>query len=398
VALVHDWLIGGGAERVVEQLHKMYPEAPIYTSCCSNEWRQKLDGKVVTGYLQHWPFSQLRKFLPPLRGLWFSHLDLSAFDLVISSSGAEAKFIKTRRSHIEDSRSGKTKRILFRKTAKLLPTTYDLRSAKAVHISYIHAPTHYYWSRYDDYMRHPGFGKLDPLARLGLKVFVRPMRRWDFRAAQRPDYLIANSTYTKEQIEKYYGRDAVVIHPPVETKRFKILNKSSILRHGFVIAGRQTPYKRMDLAVRACSRLKLPLLVLGDGPEHRKLKKLAGRSITFIKNPSDEQVADYFKSSLAFIFPGLDDFGVVAVEAMAAGTPVIAYEAGGALDYVEPGKTGLFFEPQTVEALEKALQKFKPANFNNSDIQKAAGKFSGTVFANNFQKYISQVFKNQPSA
>lgn len=357
VALVHDWLIGGGAERVVYELHKMYPEAPIYTSYCTDEWRQKLDGRVITGYLQWWPFSNLRKFLPPLRALWFSHLKLDNYDLVISSSGAEAKFVRP--------------------------------SPGTIHIAYIHAPTHYYWNRYDDYMQHPGFGRLDPVARLGLKFLVGPMRRWDWRAAQRPDFLIANSIYTKKQIKKYYNSDATVIHPPVDVERFA--GKSNEPRRGFVTAGRQTPYKRIDLAVRAASALKLPLLVLGNGPEHRKLKRLAGRSITFIKRPSDKQVAEYFKSLLAFIFPGLDDFGIVAVEAMAAGTPVIAYKAGGALDYIDLGKTGLFFEPQTAEALENVLQKFNSVNFNHTSIAKQSQQFSASSFQQKMTKYINQI-------
>src|SRR5581483_12420726 len=173
VVIVCDWIVGGGAERVVEQLHKMYPEAPVYTSYSSDEWRQKLDGKVITSYMQNWPLSKLRKFLPPLRALWFSRLNFDGYDLVISSSGAEAKAVKTKRK-VE---SGKWQGPL--------------------HICYCHAPTHYYWSRYDDYLRNPGFGRLDFLARIGLKLLVGPMRRWDYKAAQRPDFVLANSNFTK---------------------------------------------------------------------------------------------------------------------------------------------------------------------------------------------------------
>ena len=358
-AIVHDWFVGGGAERVVEQLHKMYPEAPIYTAYCSPEWRQKLDGKVITSYMQNWPFNKLRKFLPPLRARWFSHLDLSGFDLVISSSGAEAKGIKVNKP--------------------------------AIHINYCHAPTHYYWSRYEDYMQNPGFGFLDPLARLGLKILAGPMRRWDYKAAQRPDYIIANSNYIKEQVKKYYGRDAEVIHPPVDIGRFA--GQPSGLRQGFVTAGRQTPYKKIDLAVSACSRLNLPLIVIGSGPDHGKLKKLAGKSVTLLSGKNDEEVAEYFKGSQAFIFPGLDDFGISAVEAMAAGTPLIAYKGGGALDYVKPGKTGEFFTEQTSASLESALKKFNPANYNNDQIQKAAAGFSPKEFQNKLSAFIAGKLK-----
>ena len=357
VAIVHDWFVGGGAERVVYELHKMYPQAPIYTAYCSDEWRQKLaDTQVITSYMQHWPFSKLRKFLPPLRAWWFSHLDLSKYDLVISSSGAEAKAVNVKPS--------------------------------AVHINYCHAPTHYYWSRYDDYLQNPGFGRLDWLARLGLKILLGPMRRWDYKAAQQPTYMIANSSYTQEQIKKYYGRDSVVIHPPVEVGRFA--GKADEPRRGFITAGRQTPYKRIDLAVKACTELEQPLIVLGEGPEHSKLKRMAGKSVTFLRGKNDDELAHYFQTSLGFIFPGLDDFGIVAVEALAAGTPVIAYQAGGALDYIEQSKTGIFFAEQTTESLAAALKKFKAEEFNHTQIQRSADRFSAQNFRNNFAKFVNK--------
>lgn len=365
IAIVHDWFVGGGAEKVVEQLHNMYPEAPIYTSYCSNDWRKKLDNKVVTGFLQRWPFPFIRKFVPFLRILWFSRLNFDDFDLVISSSGAEAKGIKVNK-----------------------PT---------LHINYCHAPTHYYWSRYEQYLKNPGFGRLDPLARVGLKLFIGPLRRWDYKAAQRPDFIIANSTYTKDQIKKYYDRESTVIHPPVEIERFQQAKsyklKAISSRHGFVVAGRQTPYKRIDLAVASCTKLGLPLVVIGNGPEHRKLQKLAGKSVTFLRGKTDEELAHYFQSSLAFIFPGIDDFGIVAIEALAAGTPVIAYKYGGALDYVKPGETGMFFEPQTAEALEKTLQKFNPANFNAAFIANSAKQFDAPHFRTSAQSFIKQCLK-----
>jgi glycosyltransferase involved in cell wall biosynthesis len=366
VAIVHDWFVGGGAERVVYELHKMYPDATIYTAYCSPQWRQRLSGtKVITSYMQRWPLSKLRKVLPPLRALWFSRLDLSGYDLVISSSGAEAKGVKVK--------------------------------APTVHINYCHAPTHYYWSRYDDYMKHPGFGAFDPLARLGLKLLVGPMRRWDYKAAQRPHGIIANSNFTKDQIKKYYGRDAEVIHPPVDIDRFKILDKSSISREGFLAAGRQTPYKRIDLAVAACTKLSLPLTVIGDGPDHKRLIKMAGPTVSFLKGLSDQQVVKHFQSAQAFIFPGIDDFGIVAVEALAAGTPVIAYKAGGALDYVAPGKTGEFFEPQTKDSLVAALKAFDPSKYDPAQLQKSAAVFSPAEFKNKFSSYIRKAVNESKS-
>lgn len=366
VAIVHDWFVGGGAERVVYELHKMHPDAPIYTAYCSPQWRQRLSGtKVITSYMQRWPFSKLRKFLPPLRALWFSRLDLSGYDLVISSSGAEAKGVKVK--------------------------------APAIHINYCHAPTHYYWSRYDDYMKHPGFGALDPLARLGLKLLVGPMRRWDHKAAQRPRYMIANSNYIKRQIKEYYGRDAKVIHPPVDIDRFKILNKSSISRSGFLTAGRQTPYKRIGLAVAACTKLSLPLTVIGDGPDHKRLIKMAGPTIDFLTGLSDQELVKHFQSAQAFVFPGIDDFGIVAVEALAAGTPVIAYQAGGVLDYVQDGKNGLFFKDQTIDSLAKVLEESPRHKFNNQTVAASAQKFSAATFRDSLHKFINDIQSGNPS-
>jgi glycosyltransferase involved in cell wall biosynthesis len=357
VAIVHDWLVGGGAERVVYELHQMFPDAPIYTSYATDEWRQRMDGKVVTGFLQHGPFPALRKFVPFLRQWWFPHLDFSGYDLVISSSGAEAKGIRVPKG--------------------------------TVHINYCHAPTHYYWSRYDEYMQHPGFGLLDPLARLGLKLLVSPLRKWDYRAAQRPDFLIANSTHIKQEIKKYYGRDAVVIHPPVAIERFAKAPVAAA-RHGFLAGGRLTPYKRNDLAVQAATKLGLPLTVFGDGPDLPRLRRLAGPTVTFTGRISDEAVVRQFAQAQAYIFPLLDDFGVVGIESLAAGTPVVAYEGGGALDYVIPGKTGLFFAKQTVDSLAQALHAFTQQHFDSQAIRRSAQVFDARHFRDTMQAFITQ--------
>jgi glycosyltransferase involved in cell wall biosynthesis len=357
VAIVHDWLVGGGAELVVERLHHMFPDAPIYTSYCTDEWRQRLDNRVVTGWLQR--FGKLRKFLPLARIWWFTHLNLSTYDLVISSSGAEAKAVNT------------------------LDST--------IHINYCHAPTHYYWSRYDEYMARPGFGAFNWLARLGLKVLVGPLRRWDYRAAQKPDYIIANSTHIQAETKKYYHRDSTVIFPPVTFKRFQKPNNQGLARHGFVVSGRQTYYKRIDLAIQACTQLGLPLTVISMGPEHERLRALAGPTIKFLGWAPDEAVEKAFASAEALLWPGLDDFGITAIEALAAGTPVIAYKAGGALDYVVPGKTGEFFEEQTVESLIAALKSFKSSKYNTDDIKTFAKQFSEAEFDHKLYKYLRNI-------
>ena len=364
VALVCDWLTGfGGAERVLLELHKLYPNAPIYTSQYDPskiDWFN--DADVRTTWLQKLPTS-LKKFLPILRAYTFSRMDLSEYDLVISSSGAEAKGVKT----------GKN----------------------TIHITYCHSPTHYYWFRYDEYLEKPGFPRgLNWLAKIGLKLFVGPLRKWDKHAAKQPDYYIANSEHIKDMIKKYYRRDSVVIHPPVDIERFKLTGKED-LRHGFVIAGRQTPYKRFDLAIEACEELKIPLIVIGDGPDHKRLEKLAGRSTTFLTNVNDQEIAGHFQSSLGFIIPGMEDFGIVGVEAMAAGTPIIAYNRGGALDYVTDGKTGLFFDKQTVKGLSEALERAASKNFDYSAIADAAKEFSAASFSKKIQTYINEILSER---
>jgi glycosyltransferase involved in cell wall biosynthesis len=357
VAIVCDWLTGvGGAERVVWELHQMYPDAPIYTSQYDPgkiDWFAEAD--IRTTWLQRLPTS-LKKFLPLLRAWTFARMDLSDYDLVISSSGAEAKGVKT--------------------------------GPDTVHICYCHSPTQYYWIRYDEYLERPGFPKgLNWLARLGLKLLAGPLKRRDRRAAKQPDYMLTNSEHTQSMIKRYYGRESEVIHPPVEVDRFKIRGKAP-LRHGFVIAGRQTPYKRFDLAIEACNELKVPLIVIGDGPDHKRLEKLAGRSTTFLTSVNDQDIVDHFQSSLAFIMPSMDDFGIVAVEAMAAGTPVVAYKKGGSLDYMQPPKTGLFFEKQTVKALAATLEEAANKSFNYEAIAEHADSFSTTAFKQNMRSYI----------
>lgn len=356
VAIVHDWLYGGGAELVVEQLHKLFPEAPIYASFCTEEWQKRLDNKVVTGFLQHQPFRKLYKYLGILRIWWYTHLDLRGYDIVISSSGAEAKGIRVPEG--------------------------------VVHINYCHAPTHYYWSRYDEYIEHPGFGIFDPLARIGIRLLVTPLRRWDYKAAQRPHHIIANSTHIQSEIQKYYGRDSTVVFPPVLFERFQKTENQNLPRSGFIISGRQTPYKRFDIAIEACTKLNLPLTVVGDGPDNTRLRTLAGPTIKFLGRISDNELERAFASSQALIFPGIDDFGITPIEAMAAGTPVIAYKAGGALDYVIPQKTGAFFAPQTTTALMDALRTFKYNDYISGDIKSHANSFNSVNFQKNLQSVL----------
>lgn len=362
VAIVHDWLVGGGAELVILELHHMFPDAPIYTSYATDEWRSRLDNKAVTGYLQQWPFSKLRKYLTIFRIWWFTHLDLSGYDVVISSSGnGEAKGVRVPKG--------------------------------TVHICYCHSPTHFYWRHYQQYLKHPGFRLFDPLARLGLKILVSPLRHWDFKAAQRPDFFIANSTHIQSDIKQFYNRDSVVIYPPVNTERFTASKMST--RQGFITVGRQVPYKHVDLIVQTCSRLSLNLTVIGSGPEHQKLMSIAGPTVKFLDNASDEDVTNGLGRAEAFILAALEDFGITPVEALAAGTPVIAYKAGGALDYVQEGQTGMFFSEQTVDSLARVLSTFDSNKFDSKVIAEFAKQFDKNYFNKAMSDFIESKLKGK---
>jgi len=359
VAIVCDWLNGiGGAELVVLQLHKMFPNAPIYTSQYDPkkiDWFN--DADVRTTWVNMLP-GKLKKFLPVLRAFSFSHLNLKEFDLVISSTGAEAKAVK------------------FNKNA--------------THISYCHSPTHYYWVRYDEYLKNPGFGKLDWLARIGLKTLVGPMKKWDFKAAQNPSYLLTNSNFSKSNILKYYKRESTVIYPPVDVATYSQNVNDSSNRDGYIVIGRQTPYKFFGLAVEACTKLNKKLVVIGDGPENSRLKSIAGPTIQFLGQIDNKQKLENLNNSKALIFPGIDDFGITAIEAMAAGTPVIAFKAGGALDYVDQ-TNGLFFEEQTVESLCRAINLMEQTSFDSQKVSLSVSHFSPVNFEQKLSDFINNL-------
>lgn len=364
IAIVCDWLYGGGAEKVVLELHHMYPDAPIYTSYCSDEWRSRLDNKVATGYLQYWPFAQTRKFLPLLRQWWFGRLDLSQFDLVISCTGnGEAKFIRVR--------------------------------GDAQHLCYCFTPPHFYWRKYHEYLKTPGMGTLDPLARLGLKLLVKPLRNRDYRAAQRVTEFISISSHIQADIQTYYGRDSAVIHPPVDTTKLTATEHQKHTGSPRVIWwGRHVPYKRVDLVIAACNELELPLTIIGRGPETTKLQAIAGPTVRFTGFVPDNKLPELAGESDLFVFPSEEDFGIAPVEALALGLPILAYDSGGAQDYVIPGKTGDFFGEQRVSSITDALKKFKPSSYKPAQLRKTAESFSGEVFRHKLTAVIQKIQKH----
>jgi glycosyltransferase involved in cell wall biosynthesis len=361
VAIVHDWLTNqGGGERVVWALHRAYPDAPIYTSVFNAEvLPQFADLDVRTSFLQGWPLAKTKhQLFPRLRTIAFESFDFSEYDVVISSSSAEAKGIITK------------------------PDT--------LHVCYCHTPTRYYWSDYANYRQNTGFGLLSPLVKMVMPGMVNRLRLWDYAAAQRVDAFIANSRYVQRRIAKYYRREAEVINPPIDSSRFSI---KSGPRSGYVVVSRLIPYKRIDLAVQACTELNLPLTVIGEGSETEKLKEMAGPSIDFKGRLSDEQVAAELAQATAFIFTGDEDFGLTPLEAMACGTPVIALAKGGSTETVVAETTGSFFDEQTVESLKAALKSFDYKDFDPVKIRAHAEKFDEAVFIKKIRNFIQSKLK-----
>ena len=370
VALVCDWLTNvGGAEKVLLRIHRMYPDAPIYTSKYDPngiDWFK--DADVRTGWLQKFP-TKLRRLLGPLRQRYFSHLDLSEYDLVISVTGAEAKAVK---------------------------------ASNGLHISYCHVPTQYYWQMYKDYIKNPGFGVLNPLVRFFFRLMVRPLRRADLRAAQNPDYFVTISEYAKDAIKKYYGRDAVIVHPPVEIEDFEMKQGNSkpvekYVENSYIVTSRQVNWKRIDLAVRACEMTQRHLVVVGEGPEHKKLVKLAKGSdlVKFLPLMKKEKLARYLGAAKGYLFPSLEPFGIAPVEALAAGCPVIAYGVGGACDYVDDKKNGILFEPQTAKAMAEAILEFEKIKFNRDKVSKTADAFSEARFDKELKDFVRKCKKKK---
>ena len=366
VAIVHDWLTNmGGAERVVLAMHEAFPDAPIFTSVYEPAKLPLFDGlDVRTTKLQNWPkpLRRLHKFFPMFRVRAFRDLDLSEFDIILSSSSAEAKQVRKTRDD-------------------------------QVHICYCHTPIRYYWSHYAEYKRDPGFGRLNWLVRLAMPFIVPPLKRADYQAAQDVDVFVANSTEVQKRIREYYGKSSVVIHPPVDAERFTKLSKPLAKRSGYVALGRQVPYKRIDLAVAACTSLKLPLTVIGSGSEHDRLVAMAGPTVEFVTDATDEAVAAYLASARGFIFPTEEDFGIVQVEALAAGTPVIAYASGGSEDIVKDGEGGITFDAQDSISLQNALMRAEKSSFDPAKLQRIAKRFHRSLFVTKIRKIVTD---NQP--
>ncbi|MBI2865701.1 MAG: glycosyltransferase [Chloroflexi bacterium] len=354
VAIVHDWLNQiGGAEFVLEVLHRMFPEAPIFTSLYEPE---KMPGHyrqwdIRTSFLQKLPFmGSLNRAALPLYPLAFEKLDLSSFDLVISNSSGLCHGVITR--------------------------------PESCHINYCLTPPRFVWNASSYILRE----RVNPLARAALPLVVNYLRMWDVAAAAQVDHFIGISKAVVARIKKIYRREAELIYPPVDTKRFAI---SEAVGEYFLVVGRMVPYRRVDIVVKACSELGLSLLVVGSGRDRVSLEAMAGNVVKFAGRVEDAAMPDLFAKCRAFIFPGEEDFGIAPIEAMAAGRPVIAFAAGGSLETVVDGVTGTFFHQQTPDALAEALSRFDHRQYDPQVIREHALQYDTDAFVDSFRRFLA---------
>lgn len=346
VAIVHYWLTNmRGGERVLEAFCEMFPDATIFTHVVD---RAKLSEalnrhEIRTTFISKFPFAKkhYQKLLPFMpRAL--EELDLSEFDLVISSESGPAKGVISR--------------------------------PDAFHLCYCHSPMRYIWDLYPQYLNSAGF-----LARQVFPGIAHRLRTWDVTSAARVDQFVANSNFVKRRIEKFYRRDSAVIHPPVAVDEFAQARVDGPGEY-YLAAGELVGYKRFDLVVDAFTRLGLPLYVVGDGEQRKDLERVAGPTVKFLGRVDFKNLKRHFGECKALVFPGEEDFGIIPVEVMAAGRPVIAYGRGGAMDTVIDGTTGVLFEEQTVDGLIDALKRFESLEFDPDALQSHAAKFSLQVF------------------
>jgi glycosyltransferase involved in cell wall biosynthesis len=358
LALVHDWLNQrGGAEDVLEAMVALYPDAPLYTGLYAPDimpanyraWdiRTLWIDKLPAIHDHHQPYL-------PVYPLAWGNFKPDGYDVILSNKSGFCHGL-----HQPDT---------------------------ALHICYCLAPTRYVW-QLDAYIAREGLGAA---AQAVLRPLVAGMKRWDYAAAQRVNHFIAISSDIQARIRNYYARDSHIIYPPVDTSRFQ---PSSVVEDYYLIVSRLIPYKRIDLAVQAATRLGLPLKIGGKGRDLDRLKAMAGPTVEFLGYVPDDQLPNLMARCKAFLFPGFEDFGITPVQAQAAGRPVIAYGGGGALDTVIPGKTGELFNHLTVESLMQAMAEFEPRRYNVSALRKHAERFDTQVFNRQITAYVEQAWE-----
>ncbi|MFH1855397.1 MAG: glycosyltransferase [bacterium] len=349
IAIVAEWLTSrGGAEYVVDSLLEAFPEADLFTTVFNEKkLPEYIKRNPKTSFLQSVPFSRSKhQSIPPLLLPAIKSLNLEGYDLIISSSSAIGKGIN--------------------------------KPENSVHVCYCHTPMRYAWqSEIDDRLVSKPFGRF----------FLEYLKRWDIRNNKDVDFFLTNSKTVQKRIKKFYGRSSTVIYPPVNL----LQSKQSKPGNYFISLGRLIPYKRTDLAILSCQKLGQKLLVAGDGEDLSSLEKIATKPTKFLGRISSEQKAQYLGSAKALIFPGEEDFGIVPIEALSCGTPVIAYAKGGASEYIINRKNGILFKEQNVESLIEAIEKFSKTKFDKKYIIKSAQKFAKECFKKEIKEFIERI-------
>ena len=352
IAIIHDWLVtNAGAEGVLKAIVELYPDADIFSLVdflTLQDRKEILKGKFAkTSFIQKLPLAkkQFRNYLPIFPKA-IESLDLSGYDFIISSSHAVAKGIK--------------------------------KSKEQVHICYCHTPIRYAWDMYEEYTKDLPFIK-----KMLVQASLAYIRKWDISSLDRVDYFVANSHFIADRIMRIYGRKSIVINPPVDTKSFKFYEKKEDF---YLTVSRLVSYKKVKLIVEAFNQTDKKLIVIGKGDELEEIKSIANSNIEVLGFMQKDEMIDYMQRAKGFVFAALEDFGIVPIEAMSCGTPVLAYGKGGIKDSVVDGKTGLFFEEQSVESILKALAKFDEKSFDYDMISKHASSFSVERFKKEFIK------------
>lgn len=365
IALVHDWLTGmRGGEKVLEIFCELFPTADIFTLLHKpgSVSPQIESHKIFTSFIQKMPSVEKRyRYYLPLMPKAIESFDLSEYDVVISSSHCVAKGCKPR--------SG------------------------AFHICYCFTPMRYIWDQYKNYF---GAGS-SLIVRSSMRIARSYLQRWDTHSSKRVAEFVAISKFVQDRIRNFYNRESSVIYPPVDTDFYTSenppqspFNKGEIKGGFYLIVSALAPYKRIDIAVESFNRCGLPLKIIGSGQSEKQLKVLAKKNIEFLGWLSDEQLLYYYRNCKALIFPGVEDFGIVPLEAMACGKPVIAYRKGGATETILENETGVFFESQDAESLAKALKRFEQMKWNSSKIRQQALKFSKREFIKNIVNFLKE--------
>ncbi|HSW73041.1 MAG TPA: glycosyltransferase [Chlamydiales bacterium] len=360
IALVHDWLVSiGGGEKVLEAILQIFP-SPIYTLVKDEMKLQRTSfakSEIISSLIQKLPFAKkaYRNYLP-LFPFAIEQFDLSSYDVVLSTSHCAAKGVLTH--------------------------------SDQVHICYCFTPLRYGWDLYHQYIEEAGLKK--GVKGFLAKFFIHYLRIWDYQASQRVDAFLAISHYVKRRIKKTYGRSSEVIYPPVDVDYFGLSeNKEDF----YLTASRMVPYKKMDLIVEAFAAMPdKKLLVIGDGPDKEKIKAKAKKNIEFLGDVTDEEMKSYLQRAKAFVFAAIEDFGIVPIEAMATGTPVIALGKGGCLETVKEGISGLFFPEQTVSSLQEAVMKFEKVqdNFHPKKVRDSVLSFNKERFQKEIKAYVEK--------